>query len=275
MVSPPLPGNEKIIQARVFATMSGTSVSAYEVDTVPELNANLDHAVLANTFARTGRLQIANLLTDASARRVHQALEQETPWGLTLNDGKKVLEFQTVSPKDYQEMAIAAWDRAHSGFQYFHHHYRLFQNAKIYPAAAEGYHAKLVAFLTSAIFFAFIREVTGQDSISSISSTATLYQPLDFLTIHDDGVESGKFIAYVLNMTPKWQPDWGGALQFFDADNHLEESYLPAFNALNLFRVPTRHSVSQVAAFGGFRYSVSGWFGLEQPDPLSGTRPRS
>ncbi|HEY5288971.1 MAG TPA: 2OG-Fe(II) oxygenase family protein, partial [Caulobacteraceae bacterium] len=89
------------------------------------------------------------------------------------------------------------------------------------------------------------------------------YKPLDFLTVHDDGHVKRR-IAYVLNMTPKWKPDWGGALQFYDRDDHIEEGYLPTFNALNIFRVPRRHSVTQVASFGGLRFSVSGWF---EPEP--------
>src|SRR5205823_9807981 len=79
------------------------------------------------------------------------------------------------------------------------------------------------------------------------------------LAVHDDGL-TNRSTAYVLNMTPEWKPDWGGALQFYDRDDHIEEGYLPTFNALNLFRVPKRHSVTQVASFGGLRYSISGWF---------------
>jgi Rps23 Pro-64 3,4-dihydroxylase Tpa1-like proline 4-hydroxylase len=74
-------------------------------------------------------------------------------------------------------------------------------------------------------------------------------------------------IAYSLNMTPNWRPDWGGALQFYDGKSHIEEGYLPTFNALTLFRVPQFHSVTQVAAFGGSRYSVVGWFEADQGNP--------
>lgn len=251
--------------------MSAASLSVPAEDRVPELNPHLDRSQLARTFAQSGRIHIANVLTEALARRVHDALARETPWGLILNDGKKVLEFETVSAEDYQTMAVAAWERAHSSFQYFYHYYRLFENGKVYPGP-DHYLAKLVAFLTATGFRDFVRGVTGQSSIACISSTATLYKPLDFLTIHDDGHAGGKVVAFVLSMTPTWRPDWGGALQFFDRDDHVDEGYLPTFNALNLFRVPKRHSVSQVSAFGGLRYAVSGWFGSEGSDPVVGPR---
>jgi len=238
-------------------------------DAGPALSPHLDRAHFSETFARTGRVHIPNVLTDASARRLHHALKHETPWGLIVNDGKKVLEYESVSTQDYQAMAVAAWGRAHSGFQYFYNHYRLYENCQTFPKP-DHYLAKLVGFLTSQEFFAFIREVTGLPSISQISSSATLYRPLDFLTVHDDSHAGGKLVAYVLNLTPEWEPDWGGALQFYDRNDHIEEGYLPTFNALNLFRVPKRHSVAQVSAFGGLRYSVSGWFGANPPDQASG-----
>ena len=240
--------------------MSDTSLSVSADEPAPELNPLLERAQLAEKFNRTGRVQIPNVLTDASARRLFSALERETPWGLYFNEGEKRREFEAVSAEDLQEMAIAAWDRAHSGYGFFYHYYRLLFNGKTYPSPDHYLH-KLVALLTAPHFLAFIREVTGMDSIAWTSSDATLYKPLDFLTMHTDDVAGDKrLVAYALNMTPEWRPDWGGALLFFDRSGHIEEGYLPTFNTLNLFRVPKPHSVSQVAVFGGLRYSVSGWF---------------
>ena len=67
--------------------------------------------------------------------------------------------------------------------------------------------------------------------------------------------------AYVLNMTPQWRWDWGGALLFSDRPGHVSEGYLPAFNALNIFAVPQPHLVEFVSPFAGAqRYSITGWF---------------
>jgi Rps23 Pro-64 3,4-dihydroxylase Tpa1-like proline 4-hydroxylase len=44
-------------------------------------------------------------------------------------------------------------------------------------------------------------------------------------------------------------------------------SYIPAFNALTLFRVPQWHSVSYVTPFAmGPRFSVTGWFRGNEPE---------
>ena len=247
---------------RGMSDIAGPASDNAPVDNVPpELNPDLDRARFAEEFARTGRIHIPDIFTQASARRLHQALEKETQWGLIFNEGKKARELATVSAEEHQALAIAAWERAHSTFQYFYHYHRLLEGQKIHPKP-DHYLGKLVALLTAPHFLSFAREITGIDSIAWISGTATLFKPLDFLKIHDDdSVGSGqRLVAYVLNMTPKWAPDWGGALQFYDRRDHIEEGYLPTFNSLNLFRVPKLHSVSQVAIFGGLRYSISGWF---------------
>jgi SM-20-related protein len=63
-----------------------------------------------------------------------------------------------------------------------------------------------------------------------------------------------------MNFTPAWKSDWGGLLQFIDEDGHVAEAYAPAFNALNILRVPQKHAVSYVTPFAGAgRYSITGW----------------
>ena len=94
-------------------------------DVAPELNPELDRAQIAGAFRRTGRVHTPDILTNASARRLFRTLERETPWGLIFNEGKKTREFEAVSAEDHQEMAIAAWERAHTSFQYFYFYYRL------------------------------------------------------------------------------------------------------------------------------------------------------
>jgi SM-20-related protein len=231
----------------------------------PNLNPSLKLAHYSDTFGETGRVHIPDILTEESAQRLFEALESEIPWGLIFNEGEKTSEFSSVSQDDYQAMAVAAWERARFDFQYFYQYYPILQGRTVFPDP-DQFLAKLVSFLNSPSFLAFLSEVTGFRSIECLTSTATLFKPLDFLTVHDDAKTGGRLFAYVLNMTPEWRPDWGGALQFFDGDDLIEEGYLPTFNALNLFRIPKRHSVSQIASFGGSRYSISGWFGSTDHD---------
>lgn len=249
--------------------MSQTAINHAEEDAAdaPSLNPQLNTDDLAEAFRRTGRIHIPDILTEVSARRLFRALEEETPWRLIVNDGRTAHQYGAIAVEQRTQMALEAWERAHTKFQYFYQCYKLLEDRRIHPQP-DHYLAKAVAFLTSTEFLAFGREVTGDPSIVWVSATATLYQPLDFLTVHDDGSDPRR-VAYVLNLTPEWKPDWGGALQFYGDDGHIEEGYLPSFNGLNLFRVPKRHSVAQVTSFGGMRYAISGWFERERPPPAA------
>jgi SM-20-related protein len=226
----------------------------------PVLNPALNRAPFAQAFREKGRVHIPNILTPQSAQRLHQVLDKETPWTFTLNKGQDFLDIENPQPAERYRLAAAAWERARSGFQYAFDNHRISRNGEPYREPTH-YFARLIHFLNTPEFLGAMREITGLDAIAWADAQATLYRPGDFLTLHDDRHGGHKRLAaYVLNMTPGWRPDFGGQLQFFDERGHVAEAYVPAFNALNMFRVPAAHSVSQVALFGGARYSITGWF---------------
>jgi len=241
--------------------MSSAAPSITTPDIPPELNPRLDRAALAQNFRRNGRVHVPNVLTDASAASLFHALQHETAWTVTLNKGANFLDVEKASPEERGRLALGAMERARSGgFHYIYDNHRLSRNGEPY-GDPHHYLAKVVAFLNAPHVLSFMREVTGLADIAWTDAQATLYRPGDFLTAHDDKTGGHKRLAaYVLNMTPAWRADWGGVLQFIDARGHVEEGYVPAFNALNIFRVPAIHAVSQVASYGALRYSVTGWF---------------
>ena len=70
-----------------------------------------------------------------------------------------------------------------------------------------------------------------------------------------------------MNLTARWRADWGGMLLFLDDEDHVAEGYMPAFNSLNIFKVPQRHAVSIVAPFAGEpRLSITGWLRARKPE---------
>jgi Rps23 Pro-64 3,4-dihydroxylase Tpa1-like proline 4-hydroxylase len=230
------------------------------IGTGPELNPGLDSAALGDAFRRNGRVHIPSALTSSSAERLHRCLTQETKWSVTFNNGRDFLDLEYKNLQERSELALSTMRRAATGFHYVFDNHRLSRNGEPYPDETH-YLARVVEFLNSPQVLRFVREVTGLEAIARTDAQATLYRPGDFLTMHDDRIGGHKRLAaYVLNMTPYWRAEWGGVLQFIDDSGHIDEGYVPAFNALNMFKVPMLHSVSQVAIFGGLRYSITGWF---------------
>ncbi|MBN8530030.1 MAG: 2OG-Fe(II) oxygenase [Caulobacterales bacterium] len=228
-----------------------------------ELNPGLDIEALKAAFAPSRRLHIPSILKPASAEAVADVLEAETRWKTTVAAGGAFFEMplegtRAADPSKQAWLDAAAVDGSSPLTQYIFDTRRLGPEQTDGPQdAADAVHA----FLNSPDFIAFLRAVTGDDRIDLIDAQASRYRPGHVLTAHND-VSAGKnrLYAYVLNFTREWRPDWGGNLLFYGSDGHIEHGWVPAFNALNLFNVPTKHAVTEIASFAPrFRYSIVGW----------------
>jgi SM-20-related protein len=235
------------------------------------LDPVLDPAALAPVFAERERLHIPGIFTAGGAERLYQAMEPEVPWrrntlGTTGNQSFYVDAYdkQSEAWKDQLRQVIEA--KARDGFQY------LFDTYPVSDELEEGRRLGLACeavydLFNSAPFLDFLRRLTGDDRIAYADAQVTRYLPGHFLTEHDDEREGKhRLFAYVLNLTPRWRVDWGGLLLFLDGEGHVAEGYAPKFNALNLFRTPFPHCVTQVSTFAGAaRYAITGWIRARPP----------
>ena len=230
----------------------------------PQLNPALHANEIAATFARDRRVHIPAILTEASARRIHRCLEAETQFSLVTRKDDGYVRLRpgaSLSPQQQAELMRNTYMKARDGFHYLYDNHPMSNDGEPYPDPAH-YLAAVARFLNSTPFLDFVRRVTGSSAIAFAEAQATRYQGGHFLNQHDDSHgKHGRIAAYVLNMTPHWRADWGGALVFSDRPGHVCEGFLPAFNALNIFAVPQDHLVSLVTPFAGaHRYSITGWF---------------
>jgi SM-20-related protein len=229
------------------------------------IDPTLDPASLAGAFARHGRIHVPGFLVEGAARRLHQALVEERLWmcatqGGGVNVDIPVEHLDTLTPEQAARFIQLAHSEACTGFHYMFDNLRISDAAArgqpLSPALRDGY-----AFLNSPAFLRFVAAVTRDDRPNFVDAQATRFEPGHYLNQHDDAKPAaGRLYAYVLNLCPGWRADWGGLLTFLDEDGHVAEAYTPAWNALNLFRVPTQHAVTCVAPFaGGSRLSITGW----------------
>ena len=233
------------------------------MDGGPVLNPSLDLDRMASALAQDGRVHIRDILTYDSAARVHQCLARETDFSLlcrTAADQAQAWRVASLTPQKEAELMNAAYASARDGFHYLYDGHVLSRDGEAYPDPSH-YLSAITAFLNSAPLLDVVRRVTGNSAIAFADAQATRYRPGHFLNQHDDGNDKGRIAAYVLNMTPNWRLDWGGALLFLDWRGHIAEGFAPAFNALNIFAVPQPHLVGFVSPFAGaHRLSITGWF---------------
>jgi len=233
-------------------------------DKGPVLNPALAVGDIAQAFARDGRVHIPDILTPESAARVHHCLAQETLFSVVTRNGDGYVRLRpgaTLSPQQQGELMSRAYGAAREGFHYLYDNHPMSNDGEPYPDPSH-YLATVTRFLNSAPVLDLARAVTGSSAIDFAEAQATRYSAGHFLNQHDDSHGRHKRVAaYVLNMTPHWRLDWGGALLFLDDRGHVAEGYAPAFNALNILSVPQPHLVEFVAPFAGAaRYSITGWF---------------
>lgn len=238
-----------------------------------DLSPDIDLTAATGNFSRTGRAQIAPVLTEASARRLRDLLEHGTPWALAWTAGSRPPEviragqLPTVAADRAQAMQRAMRAAMAGGdYAYCYATYPLVQ-ALLERWAPGGPHEQLLAHLNSPAMLHLVRTVSGIPELVKADGQATLYRHGHFLARHDDSEPSkGRRVAYVLNLCgdpdgAAWRPEYGGLLQFLTEDGEPDQTLLPRFNALNLFRVPQPHHVTSVASFApSTRFAVTGWF---------------
>ncbi len=229
----------------------------------PAINPRLDRETLRARFAVAGRIQVRDFLTPTSAQRLHRCLEQETDYRLTIKGPaglQRVRQGAMLTPEQQAQMARDVYAGARDNFQFLYDGLPMSDAGEPFGDPAH-YLARVSAFLNGDAFLNFARELTGIAGVDFVEAQATRYGRGHFLTTHDDHRQDARRLAaYVLNLSPGWRADWGGLLLFPDGDGNIAQGYTPAFNTLNIFRVPMPHMVSMVMPFaGGGRYAITGW----------------
>jgi SM-20-related protein len=228
------------------------------------INNNLDVDFWKAQLATRSRVQIPDFLQADAAQVLHDCLARDVPWSLAERSDSAPRTHGREHALDdaaYQQVLEAAYRNARDSFQFVYDSYMLARARK------EGWDPDLpvhvvLEFLNSPEFIEFARYLTGDDAITVVNAQATRYRPGQFLTPHED-IHSGegRRYAYVINLTPRWQADWGGLLQFLDANGSVIDTLMPRWNALSIFKVPQMHQVSLVSPWAGeHRLAITGWF---------------
>ena len=219
---------------------------------------------IAESFRPDGRVHIRDILAAESADGCITAWPQETDFSLlcrTGDDRAQAWRVASLTPQKEAELMNAAYARARDGFHYLYDGHALSREGEAYSDPSH-YLAAIARFLNSTPLLDFarrrdrqsgncLRRCAGHPLSPRVIFSASMMTPMN-----RDGSA-----AYVLNLTPRWRPDWGGALLFADGPGHISAGYLPAFNALNILAVPQEHLVGLVSPFAGAaRYSITGWF---------------
>ncbi len=229
------------------------------------MNERKDNAQLHNQYIKHQHVHVSDFLNQNDAKELHTKFSKQKAWNLVWNNNgshtdMNLEEVERWPIEQQQKLVSLVTQQARTGFQYFYAAIPIYDMCKNNDAD-HGFFRLIYDFVNSDEFINFTRELTGHPEIKFADVQATRYSCGHFLKEHDDNVAGkGRVAAYVLNLTPAWQEDWGGALILNSKQPRHAQALFPSFNALNVFQVPQRHSVSLVAPFANeARFSITGW----------------
>lgn len=117
--------------------------------------------------------------------------------------------------------------------------------------------------LTHRDFMDIIESITNVKITRLNQVFVSKYKSGHFLAPHSD-INNGS-IAFVINLSLNWKPEYGGVLHFLSEDRtNIIDSYVPKFNSMMLFTIPKGgipHFVSHVSPnVKNSRIAITGWY---------------
>lgn len=226
------------------------------------INQNLDLDKLARDYSVDLRVRINDFLPEDQARHLSQCLAKLSTYRhafiLDGRYGEASDEDLRALPTDERNKFINdIMKQAASGVGFWYERHQVTSND-------EGLLGDMFKWLNSEALLETIAKITAITPYRSAIAQATRYRRGDFLTRHQDIVTQEKRkVAFVINLPPRWHPDWGGLLQFYELSGAPRDAWNPDFNSLSLFDVSHVHSVTSISPFAPeARLAVSGWFQL-------------
>lgn len=122
----------------------------------------------------------------------------------------------------------------------------------------------LYNLLSSSEMIKLINNITNMDIVKLNQVFISKYKSGHFLAPHSD--KGNGRLAFVINITKDWLPQYGGNLHFLSDDRKvIIDTISPIFNSMILFKIPEPngipHFVSHVVPeITKKRYAISGWY---------------
>lgn len=218
----------------------------------------------AEDYQKDSRSRIENIFNDDTAQALRASLLDTSQFRHTFVQNNAEVtasdeELNNLDTSKRKEIVDGIFNLASEGVGFF------YGKKKLTPETTTNRYSiqwKVYEWLNQPETIEMINKVTGRTDIVSANAQATQYLPGHFLTRHNDvNFHEERRVAYVLNFTDEWHPDWGGLLQFYTSEGEPKDSWAPIFNSMILFDTRHVHAVTYVAPYAQHaRVAITGWF---------------
>lgn len=227
-----------------------------------KLNSILNWPSIKQEYTQDKRLQVQDWLEPSSATELADSVSN-IAFNLAITQQRKPGELtqqqlRMLNNHERQALFEQVHKDAANGIGFVYERSLITAKNQNTPVLIRSIHE----LMNSSTVIEKIKDLSGYDDITHASMQATAYRKGCFLTRHNDiNPNEGRRVAYVINLTRNWHPDWGGLLQFYHSDGTPRDAWAPKFNSLSLFDVKHVHAVTYVTPFANsVRYALTGWF---------------
>ena len=215
---------------------------------------------LNEEFNKNRRIKITNFLNINIAELLVKYALNEKKWILSTGIDKNKYEKHTTKENDkINALQIKNVNDAFSKNQFSYIFHRSMNSVNM-----SYIEFTLRKFLNSEFFINKLNEITNLNLTQLTTLFMSKYSSGNFLSPHSD--KGNGRLAFVINLTKFWKPQYGGNLHFLSDDRtEIIDTFVPQFNTFVIFYVPEEngipHYVSHVVPNVKLsRYSITGWF---------------
>jgi Rps23 Pro-64 3,4-dihydroxylase Tpa1-like proline 4-hydroxylase len=213
-------------------------------------------------FDNKKRLKIDNILKPDLAEFIYKFIINEKSWNLAAGINKLRFDHKLEPKNQKKNDEIGRQvNKAFSLDQFSYIFHRSMNNSKNVSMVEKSIRESL----NSPDFISLLNSITNLNLTKLSTLFLSRYLSGHFLSVHSDK-GNGK-LAFVINLTKEWRPQYGGSLTFVSSDRlNVIESFLPGFNNMILFQVEGNgidnpHLVQHISPnVLHARYAISGWF---------------
>jgi len=229
------------------------------------LRRDLDVARIRSRLQKNGIVEVREALSHGWAARMHRFLAKQMPaegWTIAIRAGGDP-EYFSDTPAD-QPRIREAYQRARKELRAGNFSYCFRRTLGDHLSDCHCQECRFRVALEGDEMIEFFSRI-GLPAAVPAEMFASRYSPGSFLSPHHDS-GNGR-VAFVLNLSRSWLPQWGGLLTFLNDDwRTIRRVCTPEFNTLCLFELPAGrtvpHLVTQVVA--GHRLAFTGWYATNE-----------
>ena len=216
-------------------------------------NINNDINKYKQLFDKEKKIKINNFLKETIAETLYKNIFLEKDWILSTGIDKN--KYEKRHNNQFYKINQLQIKNINQSFLNNKFTYIFYKSVNTY---------KFEYILNSEYFINVLNSITGLELKKLTTFFISKYSSNNFLSIHSDK-GNGK-LAFVINLTKNWKPQYGGILHFLDEERkNIIESYVPDFNNIVLFYIPEDkgipHYVSHVVSNIKYsKYAITGWY---------------